>query len=74
MPKSGRPAKENSTRIRAIIKKTITCNDGVSMNRTAFDLNISRQTVHKIVKCDFRLNSYRPCFFRSSPFYSYTGF
>ncbi|XGW02346.1 hypothetical protein V3C99_014406, partial [Haemonchus contortus] len=49
IPKRGRPRAVNTPRICDIIRKRITRNDGVSMNRIASDLNISRQTVQKIM-------------------------
>uniref|UniRef100_A0A7I5E7H4 DDE_3 domain-containing protein n=1 Tax=Haemonchus contortus TaxID=6289 RepID=A0A7I5E7H4_HAECO len=62
LPKSGRPRTVNVPRIRKVIKKRISRNDEVSMNKIASDLHISRRSVQNIVKCELDFHSYR--FFR----------
>lgn len=57
--KTGRPRSVNTRRLRGIIKKKIDRNDGVSMNRIASTLGISRTSVQKIVKNELGLRSYR---------------
>ena len=57
--KEGRPRSVNTRRIRSVIKKRITRNDGVSMNSIAQSLGIARRTVQTIVKDSLGLRSYR---------------
>ncbi|CAO4363115.1 unnamed protein product [Caenorhabditis nigoni] len=59
IPKSGRPHTANTSRIRNIIKKRITRNDALSMNKMATSLGIGRRTIQRIVKKDLGLHSYR---------------
>ena len=58
LQKPGRPCSVNTRRTRDIIRKRITRNDGVSMNRMASDLGIGRTTIQRIVKNDMGLKSY----------------
>uniref|UniRef100_A0A8R1EGF8 HTH luxR-type domain-containing protein n=1 Tax=Caenorhabditis japonica TaxID=281687 RepID=A0A8R1EGF8_CAEJA len=53
--KSGRPRSVNTRNTRAIIKKRIIRNDGLSLNRMASQLGIARSTVQSIVKNDLKL-------------------
>uniref|UniRef100_A0A8R1IDY0 HTH luxR-type domain-containing protein n=1 Tax=Caenorhabditis japonica TaxID=281687 RepID=A0A8R1IDY0_CAEJA len=53
--KSGRPRSVNTRNTRAIIKKRIIRNDGLSLNRMASQLVIARSTVQSIVKNDLKL-------------------
>ncbi|CAP31785.1 Protein CBG12887, partial [Caenorhabditis briggsae] len=55
--KSGRSVNTRNTR--AIIKKRIIRNDGLSLNRMASQLGIARSTVQSIVKNDLKLKSYK---------------
>lgn len=57
--KSGRKRSVNTRKIRAIIKKRINRNDGVSMNKMSKDLKISRHSVQSIVHNELGLKSYR---------------
>uniref|UniRef100_A0A8R1IGZ5 HTH luxR-type domain-containing protein n=1 Tax=Caenorhabditis japonica TaxID=281687 RepID=A0A8R1IGZ5_CAEJA len=57
--KSGRPRSVNTRNTRAIIKKRIIRNDGLSLNRMASQLGIARSTVQSIVKNDLKLKSYK---------------
>lgn len=57
--KHGRPRTVNTRRMRGIIKKRITRNDEVSLNKMAKDLQISRSTLQSIVHNDLSLRSYR---------------
>lgn len=57
--KIGRPRTVNTRRNRAIIKKRITRNDGVSLNQMAKNLQISRSSLQTIVHNDLNLRSYR---------------
>ncbi|EFO95902.1 hypothetical protein CRE_17595 [Caenorhabditis remanei] len=59
--KSGRPVTVNTRRTRNIIKKRITRNNGISMNKIAANLEISRGSVQTIVKSRFHLRSYKLC-------------
>ena len=45
--------------IRRVIKKRIIQNVGISLNKIASDLDISRGSVQNIVKCELGLRSYR---------------
>uniref|UniRef100_A0A1I7TCP6 Paired domain-containing protein n=1 Tax=Caenorhabditis tropicalis TaxID=1561998 RepID=A0A1I7TCP6_9PELO len=56
--KRGRPCTVNTRTTRAIIKKRIKRNDGVSMNKISESLGISRKSVQMIVKKDFGLKRY----------------
>ena len=58
-PKVGRPRTVNTRRTRGIIKKRIERNDGVSLNRMAKALEISRKSVQMIVRNELGLKSYR---------------
>uniref|UniRef100_A0A8R1I703 Transposase Tc1-like domain-containing protein n=1 Tax=Caenorhabditis japonica TaxID=281687 RepID=A0A8R1I703_CAEJA len=58
-PKAGRPRTVNTRRIRGVIKRKINRNNGVSLNKVAEELKIGRRTVQRIVKDDFKLNSYK---------------
>uniref|UniRef100_A0A8R1IP00 HTH luxR-type domain-containing protein n=1 Tax=Caenorhabditis japonica TaxID=281687 RepID=A0A8R1IP00_CAEJA len=57
--KSGRPRSVITRNTRAIIKKRIIRNDGLSLNRMASQLGIARSTVQSIVKNDLKLKSYK---------------
>ncbi|PIO57586.1 hypothetical protein TELCIR_20996, partial [Teladorsagia circumcincta] len=57
--RTGRPRTKNTPRIRKIIKKGVVRNDGVSLNKIAKDLGVSRRTVQVIVERDLHLRSYR---------------
>uniref|UniRef100_A0A8R1E6L1 SH3 domain-containing protein n=1 Tax=Caenorhabditis japonica TaxID=281687 RepID=A0A8R1E6L1_CAEJA len=57
--KSGRPRSVNTRNTRAIIKKRIIRNDGLSLNRMASQLGIARSTIQSIVKNDLKLKSYK---------------
>uniref|UniRef100_A0A8R1EK37 HTH luxR-type domain-containing protein n=1 Tax=Caenorhabditis japonica TaxID=281687 RepID=A0A8R1EK37_CAEJA len=57
--KSGRPRSVNTRNTRAIIKKRIIRNDGLSLNRMASQLGIARSTVQSIVKNDLKLKMRR---------------
>ncbi|EFO98801.1 hypothetical protein CRE_29403 [Caenorhabditis remanei] len=59
--KSSRPATVNTRRTRGTIKRKISCNYGISINKIAMDLNISRGSVQTIVKRHFYLKSYKLC-------------
>lgn len=57
--KQGRPRTVNTRKSRGIIKKRITRNDGVSLNKMAKSLGMARSTLQSIVHNDLGLKSYR---------------
>ncbi|XGW28476.1 hypothetical protein V3C99_008332 [Haemonchus contortus] len=59
LPKSGRSRIVNVPRMRKVIKKRISLEDEVRMNKIASDLHISRRSVQNIVECELDFYSYR---------------
>ena len=55
MPKSGTSRTVNTWRIRGVIEKRITHNDGANTNRIASDLNVSRRSIQIVVKNELKL-------------------
>ena len=58
MPKSGWSRTVDTCRVRGIIKKWITRNNGVSTNRIALDLKVSHKFNQIIIKNELELESY----------------
>lgn len=57
--KSGRPRSVNVPRLRKVIRERIRRNDGLSINRMASNLGISRTSAQRIVKDNLGMRSYR---------------
>lgn len=58
-PGRGRKRTVNTRKMRGIIKKRINRNDGISVNKLAGDLKISRKSAQLIIKNELGLRSYR---------------